>query len=91
MFGRFKNRNREREITAGAQIAAAFELLRREAPGAAYLFARTLVNVRPLLDNPTMSNPRKIEAIRAEINACKKANQADGGIAVLAMKFVQAS
>ena len=71
----------------GAQIAAAFELLRIAAPGAAYLFARTLVNVRPLLDDPTMSNTRKIEAIQAEIDGHD--SRADAGISVLAMKSAQ--
>ena len=90
--GSSPDRNRKRgegELIVGAHIAAAFELLRREAPGAAYLFARTLVNVRPLVDDATMSTQQKIAAIQAEIDQSAEASRADAGIAVLAMKFTQ--
>jgi hypothetical protein len=90
MFGLFKKRNREREHAAGAQIAASFELLRREAPGAAYLFARTLANARSLVDDPTMSHLQKIAAIQAEIDATNdEARNADAGIGELAQRFIQ--
>jgi hypothetical protein len=87
MFSRIRDRNRERAFGAGAQIAAEFELLRSDAPGAAYLFARTLVNYRPLVDDPATSSPQKIEAIEAHIAASDY--RGDDGICVLAMKFTR--
>jgi hypothetical protein len=90
MFGLFKMRDRERDLAAGAEIAASFELLRREAPGAAYLFARTLANARALVDHPSMSNRQKITAIQAEMYAInEEARNADAGIGELAQRFIE--
>lgn len=89
MFGLFKNRFRWREISAGAEIGAAFEPLHRDAPGAAYLFARTLVNARPLLDDLTLSAKQKVEAIQAEIDASNEPSRPHERICALAMKMTR--
>lgn len=89
MFGLLKNGKREQEFAAGVRVAAAFELLLRDAPGAAYLFARTLVNARPFIEDSTIPSSRKIEAIQAQIDEPTKASGADAGLGVLAMKFIR--
>ena len=93
MLGFFKRRRVARVgrgMIAGAELAAAFELLRLAAPAAAYLFARTLVNARPLLDDKTMTWREKIRTLDAEIAHLKAdGERADGGISILALRFIQ--
>jgi hypothetical protein len=90
MFDLFRKRRRERAIIAGAELAASFEALRLAVPAAAYLFARTLVNARPLLDDETMTLREKIDVIDAETEQLKAdGERADAGISILAMRFIQ--
>lgn len=89
MFGIFKNKARQHGIAAGVQIAAAFELLRREAPAAAYLFARTLFNARPLLEDESKSNDEKIRALNIEIKESSATSGTDAGVPGLAIRFLQ--
>jgi hypothetical protein len=79
----------KRELAWGAKIAVAFERLRQVAPGAAYLFARTLANARSFVDDQTVPKSRKIEAIQAQISADAAAKNPDAGIPNLAMTFIR--
>ena len=95
MFGFFKRRRVARiarGMVAGVDIAAAFECLRREAPAAAYFFARTLVNSRPLLDDTTKTRREKIRTMEAEMAylQASRGERADGGISILALQFLRA-
>jgi hypothetical protein len=91
MFGFFRRRLLARGMIAGSHIGAGFECLRREAPAAAYLFARTLVNSRPLLDDETKTQREKISTIDAEIAhlQASRGDRADGGVSILALRFIQ--
>jgi hypothetical protein len=85
-----------RETAVSALIAIAFDSLRTRAPGAAYLFARTLVNARPLIDDLTIPKTKKIKMVQDEIDESAKLNTGDASLGVntstvfpfLALKFV---
>jgi hypothetical protein len=80
---------RERATIASSEIAAAFELLRREAPAAAFLFARTLVNGRALVEDETKPRSEKIVILQTEIEKTKELAGVDAGLCVLGMEFMQ--
>jgi hypothetical protein len=84
---RSKTLLREQATVASAKIAAAFELLRNDAPAAAYLFARTLVNARPLLKDDTRSRVEKIVLLQKEIENARGLSAADAGLSMLGMEF----
>ena len=91
LFDFLRRRSRERKMAAGAELAASFEAMRLAAPAAAYYFARTLFNARPLVDDETKTWREKIGAIDAEIeeNEAADADEVDSIIVIVALQFIQ--
>jgi hypothetical protein len=63
--------------------------MRRDTPAAAYLFARTLYNARPFVENSKLNLHQKIGAIEKELYASEASTHADAGIPALALRFIR--
>jgi hypothetical protein len=70
-------------------LAAIHEAMRRDTPAAAYLFARTLYNARPCVENSKLRLHQKIGVIEKELCASEASTQADAGILALALRFIR--
>src|SRR5215210_1657281 len=70
----------------GVQVAAIYEEMRLETPGAAYIFSNTLHSARQLVENRSMAIDQKITNVRNELAVSPRT--ADGGTAALALQFL---
>ena len=91
MFGLFNPRRRLQDLLARLELSKELNRLCRDAPGATYLFARTLLNARPLLDDENRSRRKKIKALGAEMTQIEatRSDLADAGVSILALSFLQ--
>jgi len=92
MFGLFNPRRRLQDLLARLELSKELNRLYRDAPGAAYLFARALVDARPLLDDESQSRRKKIRTVSAEIAQIEatRSDRADAGVSILALCFLKA-
>jgi len=88
MASRATDRERQEGMVQAVEIAAAFKVLRRDAPGAGYMFARTLHNAGQLIDSE-MAASAKVAEIDREIENTLSSNT-HTSLPMLALRFVRA-
>jgi len=72
-----------------ALIEDTFSTLRKNCPGAAFIFARTLHNARKVVDREDMPMRQKIYSIDKEIGRNRMVARADGGVTLMALRLVR--
>ena len=88
MFGLLKRRSAEEALVLTAQIQIGFDLLQKNCPGTAYMFARTLFNSNGLLDLD-ISRKQKSKIIDEEINTAPGVSGATTGVVIYALRFIK--
>jgi hypothetical protein len=100
MFGMFGSKRRQQEqwSALGLNIVAVHRKMRDEVPAAAYLFARSFFNFRPLIFDNTTPLDQRIARIEAEIQSkaslnpnptdALKMKNAMASIAITAQRFI---
>jgi hypothetical protein len=89
VFDIFKRRQQEKWFMQGRAIKELHDQMRSDVPAAAYLFARTLYNSHPLIQDSSITLDQKIAVIESQIRSDALLNNADAGIPIIALRFIR--
>lgn len=83
-----RQQNADRDFLTAAGIPIAFDKMRKDCPAAAYIFARTMFNARPLLSGGVSDVSRRQQLDKA-IAETRPHVKADAGVSLLALQVLR--